>query len=183
MHNSQQIISQKARELQAEINKLPGTAKNLGLQFFITRFRAQGWRDDTFKPWAKRKRTDKRRPGRAILMDRGRLRSSIRARVSGPDVIFGTDVPYARIHNEGGTIKRHARSELFVRNRYKRGAKGKMFGGMGAFKKGTTPGKGMTFRAHEVRMPKRQFMGESKHLNNVITRKIQTTITKVFPSK
>lgn len=179
MHNAK-IISQKAKELQAEFNKLPGQAKTLGLQFFISRFRAQGWRDDTFKPWAPRKRKDKRRPGRAILMDRGRLRNSIRGQVSGHDVIFGTDVPYAKIHNEGGSIQRHARSELFVRNRYKRGPKAKMFGGKGAFKRGTSPGRGLTFRSHEVRMPRRQFMGESSHLNELISRKIQTTITKVF---
>ncbi len=64
---------------------------------------------------ASRKRKDKKRPGRAILMNRGRLRNSIRGTIQGDTIVFGTDVPYAKIHNEGGTIQRHARSELFVR--------------------------------------------------------------------
>lgn len=164
------IISAATHELKQELNKLPRIAKDLGVSFFKSRFRAQGWLDTTFQPWAKRKKTDKRRPGRAILMDRGKLRNSIRGEVRGTDIVFGSDVPYAKIHNEGGTIGKHARSETFVRNRTKKGK----------FKRGTTAGRGFSFKASSHTMPQRQFMGNSAHLNKLIIRKIETTVKKVF---
>jgi hypothetical protein len=74
----------------------------------------------------------------------------------------------------------HARTETFVRNRYKRGAKGKMFGGMGAFKKGTVAGQGQTYKEYSVKMPQRQYMGESAYLTKIIGRKITTELLKAF---
>lgn len=68
-------------------------------------------------------------------------------------------------------INKAARSETFVRNRYTKGPKSKAFGGMGLFKKGTTAGKGLTFKAHSVTIPQRQFMGKSAMLNaKIMTR-------------
>ncbi|ULT44117.1 hypothetical protein KRR40_12575 [Niabella defluvii] len=70
------------------------------------------------------------------------MRRSIQVVPIGNGYGFGSlGVPYASIHNQGGQISQAARSETFVRNRYKRGAKGKMFGGMGHLKK-VLPGAG-----------------------------------------
>ncbi|HMR18392.1 MAG TPA: hypothetical protein PKA53_03750, partial [Sphingobacterium sp.] len=69
-------------------------------------------------------------------------------------------------------INRAARSETFIRNRHTTGKKGKMFGGMGAFKKGTTPGQGQTYKAYSITMPVRKFLGPhpklKQHLETVI---------------
>lgn len=168
-------LRQKAKELHSYMNRtLPKQAKDLGVQFFKSRWRAQGWLDNSFKRWASRKRKDKKRPGRAILMNRGRLRNSIRGTIQGDTIVFGTDVPYAKIHNEGGTIQRHARSDLFVRNRYVKGKK------KGKFKKGTKAGRGFTFKAGQATMPKRQFIGDSAHLRKIIIRKRDTEIRKIM---
>ena len=63
-----------------------------------------------------------------------------------------TGIPYARIHQFGGTINQGARSELFVRNRYTKKPK------KGLFKKGTTPGKGLTFKARIIIIPARHYL-------------------------
>ena len=160
----------KTLELEQAINKLPKKVKDIGVQFFKSRFRAQGWYDSTFMPWKARKGKDTKGKGRAILIKSGRLRNSIRGRVFGSDIVFGSDVKYAKVHNEGGLITKHARSELFVRNRYT----------SGRFKKGTSPGQGHTYKSSTYKMPKRQFMGDSAHLRKLVTRTIENTVKNVF---
>ena len=75
-------------------------------------------------------------------------------------------VPYAQIHNQGGTITRAARSETFSRNRYSRGKK------KGSFKRGTTAGKGFTFKQTTITMPKRQFLGFGRELKTQMTNRL-----------
>ena len=53
--------------------------------------------------WARRKYNDDE--SRGLLVQSGTLRRSITAKITDRDsVLFQTTVPYARIHNEGGTI-------------------------------------------------------------------------------
>lgn len=53
--------------------------------------------------WARRRYNDDETRG--LLVGTGALRRSIRAEAAGQEkVVFSSDVPYARIHNEGGTI-------------------------------------------------------------------------------
>jgi len=131
--------------------------------------------------WPRRKDKKNTKP---LLVKSGRLRrgSSWRVLSSSPTrVTVGTDVPYARIHNDGGTIQRAARSETFVRNRYRRGPKARMFGGMGAFQRGTTPGRGQTYKAYNISMPQRRFLGISKKLASDIKALIKEEYDKEFP--
>jgi len=73
-------------------------------------------------PWAKPKTHNPKRV--RTLTVSGHLRDSIRYQLRGRDeVAIGTNKEYAAIHQMGGTRTQGARSELFVRNRYKRGAK------------------------------------------------------------
>lgn len=124
-------------------------------------FHKQGFDGKKWKPLKNKKDS-----GRKILLKSAMmLRSITIIRTTPTSVIVGTQgVPYAQIHNEGGVIKRAARSETFVRNRYVKGKKSKYFGGMGAFKKGTSQGKGLTFKAYSITMPQRQFLGFSPSL-------------------
>lgn len=176
----QNKIIKQAKALHIYINhRLPKEAKDLGLQFFKSRFRAQGWLDQGFKPWPKRKKKDKRRPGRAVLMDRGKLRNSIRAEIHADHIVFGTDVPYAKIHNEGGSITHPARTRIITHKRYKSGKhKGKVLfarnNHTASFSKKISTG------SYTINMPQRQFMGKSAHLNRIIGRKIETQIRKIL---
>jgi len=130
--------------------------------------------------WPKRK--DKKT--HALLIKSGALHRSHRIVRSQPGlVIVGSDIPYAEIHNNGGTINRAPRSETFVRNRYKTGKKGKMFGGIGAFRKGTTAGKGQSYKAYSMTMPMRKFLGPHPKLKENLEQVIREEFNNEFNSK
>lgn len=94
-----------------------------------------------------KKRADPNAKG-SLLLVTGTLRRSIRSEVRGNGVRFTSAVPYASIHNEGGTgtksVKAHAR----------RG------------KKGNTH----QVKAHmrRFKMAQRQFIGDGKHTQEII---------------
>lgn len=146
----------------------PQVIADTAVQHFQERFIKKDWDG---QPWPALSKAYK--PSRGTMMLRSRaLMASVRPGTVSPalvSIIAGSSkVPYARVHNEGETIHRMARSETFVRNRHTRGKLGKMFGGMGAFRKGTAPGRGLTFKAYDIKIPKRQFMGHSQQLEDNI---------------
>lgn len=68
--------------------------------------------------WARRKHNDDK--SRRLLMQSGKLRRSIKEEVTTTDhsVIFTSSVPYAAIHNEGGTITVTRRMKKYFWYRY-----------------------------------------------------------------
>lgn len=68
--------------------------------------------------WARRKHNDDETRG--LLAQSGKLRRSVKEGVSTTDhsVIFSSSVPYAAIHNEGGTITVTARMKKYFWYRY-----------------------------------------------------------------
>ncbi|WP_164126098.1 phage virion morphogenesis protein [Sphingobacterium luzhongxinii] len=134
------------------------------------------FKDESFfgQKWPARK--DKKNT-RKLLIKTGTLQRSPRIVRSQPGLVtVGSDVPYAAVHNNGEEINRAARSETFIRNRYKTGKKGKMFGGMGAFRNGTTLGQGQTYKAYSYSMPMRKFLGSHPKLKA----KLEQTIRDEF---
>ncbi len=147
-------------KLQAGIEHVPAIVANTAIENFQDNFFKQSF--DGI-PWLK----VKNKPNdHTTLRASGKLFNSINAKlISSNRVIIsagGSQIPYARIHNEGGTITRDARSETFVRNR---DAKKR-------FTKGTTKGRGFTFSAYTYTMPKRQYMGITETLKNQIRDRI-----------
>jgi phage gpG-like protein len=63
--------------------------------------------------WARRKFNDD--DTRNILTKNGTLRTSILSKVEGNKIVFETTVPYAAIHNEGGTIVVTHKMKMFFR--------------------------------------------------------------------
>lgn len=158
------------------ITRLAPVLANAAVNWTLENYNKQQWEGT---PWKARK--SKKDTGRAILIGpgSGRLRRSIQVVTIGNLYAIGVlGVPYARIHNEGGEITQAARSELFVRNRYKKGAKGKMFGGMGAYKKGTTKGKGLSFKQRTITIPKRQFIGNNAAMRQYMVAEGQSWVNK-----
>lgn len=95
------VEKQVRTQLEASLVLMGKTAKT----FFYDSFRKQGFEDKTVTKWAPRKKDDKR-AGRAILVKSGDLRRSIRfdtVNKSNLSVRIASDLPYARIHNEGLT--------------------------------------------------------------------------------
>lgn len=152
-------------------------------EYFRERFEQENWEGQSWQALKPSYAKKKKFGAGKILTGKGILKGSIwQSEVSPSRVTIsagGSKAPYARIHNEGGVIQKKARKENFVRNRYKKGPKSKAFGGMGLFKKGTTPGEGLSFKAHSVTMPKRQFMGPSATLNARIMARLRAHYNSV----
>ncbi|WP_316777764.1 phage virion morphogenesis protein [Pedobacter antarcticus] len=148
---------------------IPGIIAETAIRNFRRSFQTKSFNGKT---WKEAKHTPKKG---SLMLRKGFLAGSIRD-ITTPNrvrIVAGARlIPYAKIHNEGGVINRAARTETFVRNRYVRGPKSKYFGGMGAFKKGKTAGKGLTFKAYKIVMPQRQFMGHTEELNREIKKAI-----------
>ena len=97
--------------------------------------------------WAERK--NKNRPGSLMIgPGSGRLKRSIRKLSEGDYFVYvGTDVPYAQIHNEGGEINKTVTVRTHSRTR-----------------KGRTETVKSHRRKMNIKMPKRQFLGDSNAL-------------------
>ncbi|MDM1048047.1 phage virion morphogenesis protein [Sphingobacterium hotanense] len=150
------------------------TVEGILLETTLDNFQNSGFFGEKWVPRKSKKKTHK------VLLDTEALRDSIKILRSQPGlVIIGSQSHYASIHNNGGIIQRTARSETFVRNRHKKGKLGEMFGGKGAYAKGTSAGRGMTIKAYSISMPRRQFLGSHPKLIG----KLEQGIREVFTSK
>ncbi len=144
------------------LRNAPRVLGNDALNFFLESFKRQGWQGATFEPWAPRKYANKDK-GRAILIKTARLRRSLRITSETNDSsTIGTDVPYARPHNEGlsqlvnQSVKAHTR-------------KGRL-------------GKIQQVKAHsramQMNMPRRQFLGESPVLTKQLIQRLTNDLLK-----
>ncbi len=89
-------------EMEELFRNLPIWADNATLNFSKDSFRRQGWIDERFERWQKRKGD---RPGNTLIgKDSGALRRSLRLTVGNDYFEIHTNKKYAQIHNEGGTI-------------------------------------------------------------------------------
>lgn len=141
-----------------------------GLNFFLDSFKNEAWLGSgAMEKWPRRKDPTKwgkmKRPGRALLVDSGRLRRSVRiVRKSPMEIVWGSDAPYAQAHNEGmrlGIIQQ-----------------------VGEYTRRTKTGKKAMVHAHTRRInqniPKRQFMGNSAYLNKRLERMLAAEFNRTL---
>ncbi|MCD8440857.1 phage virion morphogenesis protein [Tenacibaculum finnmarkense] len=150
------------------LSKMTSEAGVIAVKFSKDRFRQsqKNWVDTSQEKWTPRKR--KRAGSLLVGPGSGRLKKSIRKISEGKYyVLIGTDVPYAQIHNEGGTIKTTARVRAHSRTRKGRSQLIKV--------------KAHT-RQMNTKIPKRQFLGESavlaRRLENHMYDKVTDEIYK-----
>jgi len=128
------------------------------VNFVMSNFEKQGFTDSGFTPWEKRKNNAD--PGRAILVKSGILKDSVKITQSNPErVVISATAKHAQIHNEGGNINIPVSDKMrrFFWYMFKKTGQGKW------------KGMALTKKSHfNVRIPKRQFMGESISFNNHI---------------
>ncbi|MGQ0794537.1 MAG: phage virion morphogenesis protein [Deltaproteobacteria bacterium] len=108
-----------------------------------------------WQPLAPSTLRQRQREGKAdgkILQRTGQLAASISSEHDKTSATVGTNNEYAAAHQFGAEIKRAARSELFVRNRSKRGDT------KGRFKKGVSERRGFNFGDSATRIPARPFL-------------------------
>ncbi len=100
-------FKKKIAKFKATKKKLPVAVGAIAKSHYLKSFRDQGFTDNTLSPWAKRKRpnrSDRRnKANRAILVNRGHLRRSIRVvRAKWNRIEVGsTGIKYAKYHNQG----------------------------------------------------------------------------------
>jgi len=71
------------------------------------------------KPWQRRKSPVSGSRSGHLLVDSGELRRSIQgSTINGDTLTFSSDLPYAKLHNEGGEIKVTARMKRYFWARY-----------------------------------------------------------------
>ncbi len=158
----------------------PGLLGNEAVNFFTNSFRLQGWLGNRLEPW--RKRRSRKRAGRAVLVQSGRLRRGTRiVSNTGGVVRIGNDVPYARAHNEGFrgvvSVAAHQRG-LYRKNKVGTGRLTKR--GRERMKTVSSRTGAVTVKAHTRRMnlPRRRFMGQSPYLTAILKRKLQAELNK-----
>jgi phage gpG-like protein len=171
------------------IKYAPAMLGNDAVNFFLDRFREQAWLGSYREPWKQRKEITKwgitpRNKGRALLVDTGRLRRSIRVTdVHFGAVTIGTDVPYAKAHNEGmrlgfiQTVRRHTRKINKTGIVKKTTLKTRSTIKWGKINTGYTTVKQHTRRVN-ADVPRRQFMGYSQYLDKQLQRRLMAELMK-----
>lgn len=167
----------------------PGMLGNDAVNFFLDRFKEQAWLGTSREPWQKRKAFTKwgktpRNKGRAILIDTGRLRRSIKITdIHAMSVTIGTDVPYAKAHNEGmrlgfiQSVRSHKRKLTktgIVKKTFLKTRTNIKFGRVST---GETTVKAHTRRIDQ-KIPRRQFMGNSPYLDAQLKRRLTAELMK-----
>lgn len=143
-------------------------AEVMGLKFIESNFIKEGFMDGSFQAWPARKETINYK----LLRVTNALFNSITANNDRRSTVtFTADMPYAQIHNEGGVVK------IPVTPKMK-----KYFWAMyKATDKEKWKHMALSTKANIVfRMPKRQFMGNSKIFNQDFDRHIVREILKTF---
>ena len=154
----------------------PNKAATLAVNFTKERFNAQNWVDNRTEPWKPRKfnKGSKRRRARKILVDKARLLRSVRkVSVTKDSAIIGTDVPYAKIHNDGGKYRGNVTVKEHTRKRGRRSSR------TGRYQTGKIKVSSHT-RKMRWNMPRRQFIGPSAVLDKRIERMMTADINKVL---
>lgn len=152
----------RLNELQKLYRKFPDMAGITAVNFSKERFVRKNWINTSNEPWEPRK---KEAPGSLMVgKGSGRLKKSIRkTKVTRNSVTIATDVPYAQIHNEGGTINKTVTVKAHSRKRKGRSEKVKSHR-----------------RKMNTTLQKRQFIGESAILLRRVERLMQKEITQIL---
>lgn len=191
--NMKEVEQKWRKALENAMVEVGNTAKN----HFVLNFRKQGFDDKVVEKWKKREKAERKgrgskksaaelgtvrsvKAGRAILVKTGDLRRSIirnpanRAALS---VKISTDLDYAKIHNEGGVINKSEQTgRILSFNKRGRFAKQKTE----KQRAKTSYQQKVTIGAHQIKIPKRQFIGDSYNLNEKVKQLLNKRLDKVF---
>lgn len=174
--NEARKIVEHLKKFEAEISSMQTILSVEAKNHFVKSFRDGGFTDENLVHWQKRKR-GRDNQGRAILVKTGRLKRSIVANKIGRYAVrISSNLPYAKIHNDGGIINKKERSHTLN------------FSSKGRFqiqrtkrqRNETSYSQKVNIAAHTIKMPKRQFVGYSGVLSRKIATKLDKKIQAIF---
>ena len=150
--------------------KFPEGAAIEAEDFSNERFVRKNWVDRTAMPWKKAEPVPDwipkkwRKKSGSLMVQSSRLKNSIRTiSTTRNSVTIGTDVPYAQIHNEGGTVNQIVNIKAHSRKR-----------------KGRTESVKGHQRKRKFKIPQRKFIGESAILMRRIERFVEREIKEIL---
>jgi phage gpG-like protein len=163
--------------IDAAMPVIEAKAGQIGLEFFNENFQLQGFQGSAgFEPW--KFRESGKDTGRAILVKSGHLRAGNRIESSSTtEIVFGNSVPYAQIHNEGGTIH-HPGGQRTLSFRKTRQGNFRFNKDGGKYK--TIAQARVNINGYDIHMPKRPFMAHSNVMDNRIEKMIVQTLINAF---
>jgi phage gpG-like protein len=174
-------VLQNMKEMKAT---LPAVLGATGTRFFTGSFRNQGFTDSSLTLWEQRKQS-RRDNGRAILVKSGTLRKAVNNSLQGAtwDLVKwnvpASEVPYASIHNNGGTVMRKARVGVVRMGLTKNFERTNRFVKAGKLH----IRKDVIIGAHASDIPQRQYMGDSVKLREIFRNKIDIGMKRCFRTK
>jgi phage virion morphogenesis family len=182
------IIARAPKQVEAAMrDEIPRKAAVVAKNHFMHNFDESGFVDGGLRPWKKTRRQEAGDPRKPLTSNRNHLMNSIDV-VGAPGLVTVVNpVPYARIHNEGGTIH----SQPTITPKMRKMAWAKAYSIAGVSKGGKLP-KDLPEEARKwralaltkkeklnikIKMPRRQFIGDSKELrvkiNKIIIDKLK----------
>lgn len=187
-----ELIKSQRKEIdQLMRRQLPVKIGRMAKDHFQENFRKGGFVNNGLQQWSKSKRQLSGTSSAAaqygpLLSGRNHLFSSMKYTPSDYRVKVANEVPYAAIHNEGGTVnptvtpemRRFAWAMFYKSSGKKKGKKGSMLSNPDAER---WKALALTKKSKlTVKIPKRQFLGESAELRKSINDKIEKELSKIL---
>lgn len=200
----ERMVSKIKEQVELEVNdRLPRKVGIIAVQHFKQNFRDSGFLDGGLRPWKKSQRELRGGMGasaryKTLTSARNHLMSSTQAHIGQGEVSIENPVPYAVIHNEGGTIvsnptitpkmRKYAWAMAYKLSGRKRGSTGKRGKRTGGDKE-AIPEEAKKWMALALtkktkikiraKMPKRQFIGESRELMQKVSKEVNDSIQRI----
>ena len=186
-------ISRVKDEIQKEVtDRLPRKVGVVAANHFKQNFRDGGFTDGGVKQWKRTKRQDgntKDAKYSPLTSRRNHLMRSIESEPSPGQVTISNPVPYAAVHNEGSTINTHPT----ITKKMRRMAWAKVYALSGVKGKGKHPkdlpsgakmwkALALTKKTKlniTARIPRRQFIGDSRELTAKINKMLDESLEKI----
>ena len=184
------IIARAPKQVEAAMrDEIPRKAAVVAKNHFMHNFDESGFVDGGLRPWKKTRRQEAGDERKPLTSQRDHLMNSIDVVGTPGQVTVVNPVPYARIHNEGGTI--HSQPTITPKMRKMAWARVYSIAGV---KKGESlpkdlPEEARKFRALaltkksklnlKITIPRRQFVGESKELHEKINQVIINKLKEI----
>ncbi len=176
----QQPLLKLERAIHAAKPELVHAIGVAGLNFIHKNFEDEGFNGTSFVRWKDRVKTPKGGRYRKILTGAGtaHLKNSFTQTDHATHTTISSDIPYARIHNEGGTINMPSRS-VILNFRNARGGRlrlGKVL--TEAQQRKITQLRRATVPAHSISMPARTFAADSPVLRAMAEKAVITILIR-----
>lgn len=157
-----------------QVGQLFEGLQSVAKRFIMANFRKQGFQDGGLKAWKPKKKND----GRNILVGKSNphmIQSFHFDKLDKTSTRITNSKKYSGIHNEGGKISKASVSRVLSFTN-KSGVS--RFAKSGS--KSITHQSRSTFKAHDITMPERRMIGESKTLDLMIDRDVARRMKKLF---